>query len=68
MKPQQGIVQSFDMLKGEGVIELANDETIPFSRAAVLLPDPNMPGVGERVTFVRNDGSDGPFAAEVAVV
>ena len=37
MKPQEGRVQSFDTLTGEGVIELENDETIPFTRDAVLL-------------------------------
>ena len=68
MKPQEGRVQSFDTLTGEGVIELERDETIPFTRDAVLLPDPNTLGEGERVIFVWNDGPDGPFATEVAVV
>lgn len=68
MKPQEGTVQSFDTLTGEGQIELESDETIPFSRDAVLLPDPNTLGVGAQVAFVWNDGPHGPFATEVAVV
>ena len=68
MKPEEGVVQSFDAATGDGVIVLWNDETIPFTRDAVLLPDPNALQVGDHVAFVWNDGPDGSFATEVAVV
>ena len=68
MRPEEGIVQSFDTRSGEGTITLYDDTEIPFTRDALLLPDPREVSPGDHVAFVWNDGPDGPFATDVSPV